>query len=271
MRRRGRQLVYRILASVGCCLLVACPGCVCPALAQRGISPEGHALKLDRSLRAEDPADGQQGDSKRGKAPAAESQTGPDRPADDRRHPPASEAPTLPKAGDGGTCAPVECGAPEASRFGLWCRIRGICEGAGVSLRARLSRSQYRYPRFYPVPLQPVFLRRADDPAVAGMASSSLATGHRLKVGRGAMLGEASGPATAPGEGSPRIGIPSPAPSPEEIPPPKAESQRQNGESQSPKELRPAAGAESWLFYPPAGTDGHGSEPLVGAVGRPLP
>jgi hypothetical protein len=271
MRRRGRQLVYLIVASVGWCLLVACSGCVYPTLAQRAISREDHPLRLDRSLRAEGPAGGQQGQSKRGKAPAAESQKGPDLAEEDRQHPTAPEPPTLPDAGGGGSCAPVECAAPEASRLGLWCRVRGICEGVGVSLWGRLSRSQYRYPRFYPVPLQPVFLRRADDAPAAGMASPSLAPGRRLKVGRGAMPGGTGGPATAPGEGSPQIGIPSPAPSPEEIPPPKAEPQRQDGDSQAPKELQPAVGAESWLFYPPAGTDGHGSEPLVGAVGRPLP
>lgn len=225
------------LVSAGCCLVLACSGCIDPNLGQQDVLRDDWLLEFERVVSsAEDRTLGEEDRFELGPGFDAEPQPGPDSQAElpDRTAP---EAPGLQEDTCGSPCPPVSCDIPVTLEPGLFLdRIRRVWGDLGQPLRARIDARRYRHPRFHPVPLQPVFSPLCGEPPVADL---------------GTVPGDSHVPAMPPGEGAPQIEIILPAPTPEGMTPPKAEPQQRDRVTRSPGQLQTASRPGSWIFYPP--------------------
>jgi len=225
------------LVCVGCCLVLACSGCIDPNLRQQDILRDDWPLELERVVSsAEDRTRGEEDRLELGPGFDAEPQPGPDSQAElpDQMAP---EVPGLQEATCGSRCPPVSCDIPVTLEPGLLLdRIRCVWGDLGQPLRARIDARRYRHPRFHPVPLQPVFTPRCGEPPVADL---------------GTVPGDSHVPAMPAGEGAPQIEIILPAPIYEGITPPKAEPEQRDRVTRLPRQLQTASRPGSWIFSPP--------------------
>jgi hypothetical protein len=235
--KRGARLgtVVGPLVSAGCCLLVACCGCIYPALRQQGMVRDGRPLKLGQGSWAERQARGEHEGSGReeGSAPGPEGEPGRKAGHPDLEVP---EVPSSEEPGNKGSCSKVDCTGPAPLGHGLGGRILGACASLGRPLRARIETSRYRYPRFHPVPLRPVFLPRVGE-ALAEDGGGMPEGGHVL--------------APPPVEGSPQIDTLLPRLGPGEVPRPKAASGEEDRATRLQRDLQTVSRPGNWLLNLP--------------------
>jgi len=223
------------LACVGCCLLLACCGCIYPTPRSQGFLADGGTLKLDHACGADGPALDTKDRSGPKEVSAAEPEGEPHREAE---HPGLAVSTDLDpeRTGCGESCSRADCAPPAGPIPSLGSRILGVCGSLGRPLRARIEASRYRQPRFHPVPLQPAFLPRAGEMPAAD---------------RGEIPGDGRVFSTAPREGSPQTEPLLRVPGPEEIPRPKTESGQRDGVPGPHGQVDTASRPGSWLFNLP--------------------
>ena len=234
-RRVAPGIMQLYSVCVGCCLLLACCGCIYPTLRPRGVLGAGGAVKLHQDSGVEGLALDTKDRSGPKEVSATEPEGEPDREAE---HPGLAVSTDLdPKrTGCSESCSPADCAPPAALIPSLGSRILGVCGSLGRPLRARTEASRHRQPRFHPVPLQPAFLPRAGETPAAD---------------RGEIPGDGRVFSTAPMEGSPQTEPLLGVPGPEDIPRPKTESGLRDRVPEPHGQMDTASRPGSWLFNPP--------------------
>lgn len=230
--REGLSTSARLICG-GCCLVLACAGCVLPELAQREIL-EGNRYSDPAQISSDDfPAVEEKGRLAPAKGSAARPQ--PTAPAQlDFPDPTASMIASAEEADQKSCDLPQNCDAPEVSQSGLWCDFSCAVGVLRRPLWARIEAWRYRHPRFHPVPLQPAFTPGAAPPPGASLDATS----------------EANESFVPRSEGSPQSEILLPAPLPRESPTP-SEPERPNRVARLERPLERASRRGSWIFSPP--------------------